>query len=147
VKKSGKPPVEAVRSSNVKAMAIVGKQTILLIEDDRAIRETIRQALEMEGFSVLTAEHGREGLAVLNNPSNKPSLILLDLMMPVMNGWEFMDALENDPSIPRPPIIITSAVRDRPELQRAVEFLSKPIELEILLEAIQKHLAVSPASD
>ena len=70
-------------------------QPIFVIEDDADLRETMKDLLEMEGFSVMTAENGREGLKLIER-NGKPCLILLDMMMPVMNGWEFLEAMQRD---------------------------------------------------
>jgi two-component system chemotaxis response regulator CheY len=121
-------------------MSATKEKLILVVEDDRAIRETIQQALELEGFSVVTAEHGKEALEALTERNLRPSLILLDLMMPVMNGWEFLDALEALPAFQAPPVVITSAVREPSHHQRASAFLKKPIELDDLLNTITRHL-------
>jgi CheY-like chemotaxis protein len=70
-------------------------RNILLIEDESDIRTILKDALEWEGYRVYTASNGREGMEILlGMPA--PSLILLDLMMPVMNGWEFANALQTD---------------------------------------------------
>jgi CheY-like chemotaxis protein len=118
---------------------------ILVVEDDRAIRETLKQTLELEGFEVITAEHGSEALEVLLEGRVKPSLILLDLMMPVMNGWEFLEALESSTALPaeiaQVPIVIASAVRERFTHNRAKDFLKKPIELDELLNVINRRIA------
>lgn len=68
-------------------------RSILIIEDEKAIRETFRLALEMEGYQVNEASNGKEGLEALSTMP-RPCVILLDLMMPVMNGWAFIRALE-----------------------------------------------------
>ncbi len=67
---------------------------VLIVEDDESIRETLRLFLEFEGYRVLTASSGQEGLAALPGPDS-PGLVLLDLMMPVMDGWQFVDKAKN----------------------------------------------------
>ena len=65
---------------------------ILIVDDDEAIRETLSQVLELSGFDSITSSNGQEALALLRS-STPPCLVLLDLMMPIMNGWAFMDAV------------------------------------------------------
>jgi len=70
--------------------------TILVVDDDSDIREVVQQVLESEGFSTIGARDGVNAMAVLNKLAEPPCLILFDLMMPVMNGWELAAALSND---------------------------------------------------
>src|SRR5262245_40170839 len=84
---------------------------ILLIEDDVDIRTILKDALEWEGYRVYTASNGQEGIDILPEiPA--PGLILLDLMMPIMNGWEFADALETYHPYSDIPIVTISAFSD-----------------------------------
>src|SRR4051794_36894212 len=83
-------------------------QTILIVEDDEAIRETMQLALEMRGYGVITAGNGKEGLDALT-AKQRPCLILLDLMMPVMDGWGFLGEIEQDPSLGRIPVVVVPA--------------------------------------
>src|SRR5215471_15511811 len=107
---------------------------ILIVEDDYDIREALTQILEEEGYSVRSASNGREALDVAASGS-APSLILLDLMMPVMNGWQFRTEQLNDPRIASVPVLVISA---DPHLQSksaslgAVGLLKKPIALDDL---------------
>jgi CheY-like chemotaxis protein len=110
-------------------------QTILIVDDDADIREGLRELLEFEGYAVLTAANGREALDVIAR-SGAPSLVLLDLMMPIMSGWEFVAAVNSDgPSLP---ICIISAFTDRTPPQ-ACAALRKPIEIEHLLRIVEQH--------
>ncbi len=115
-------------------------KTILIVEDDESIRETLQAVLELEGHEVLTAENGQEGLNVLA-VQPKPCLILLDLMMPVMNGWEFATALENDSKLSSIPIIVVSAYTDKATTIKSIGFLKKPIDLRSLNETVKKWCA------
>ncbi len=111
---------------------------ILVIEDDMDIRETCRQVLECEGYSVVTAANGAQGIEILRTPVY-PALILLDLMMPVMNGWEFLKARSGDPALQAiPVVVVTAAGLAAGEQPASVQgFLRKPLELEDLLEAVK----------
>jgi len=91
----------------------VDQQTVLLIEDDQQTRELLRRALEKEGWRVLEARNGRVGLERLDG--TVPGLILLDLMMPEMNGFEFMQALRNRPACRLVPVVVITAKDVTPE--------------------------------
>jgi len=91
---------------------------IVVIEDDEDLRETLRELLEMEGFQVSTACNGLEGLRLIER-SSRPCLILLDLMMPVMDGWEFLDTLrQNAAQLAQAPVAVVSAAADLSDVER-----------------------------
>src|SRR5262245_10967205 len=83
-------------------------KSVLIIEDDVSIRATMREALELLGYEAQVAQNGREALEILSK-DYRPCLILLDLMMPVMDGWEFRRAQEQDPRLKDIPVIVVSA--------------------------------------
>jgi CheY-like chemotaxis protein len=114
-------------------------KSVLVIEDDHDIRETFRQLLELEGYPVITAANGKEGLEKLRRLP-PPALILLDLMMPVMNGWEFLTAQRADESIAKIPVVVVTAVggNGRDTLKTA-GYLKKPVELQSLLDAVKEY--------
>lgn len=118
--------------------APTGSRKILVVEDDEGIRETIRFALELEGYDVLTAENGRVALSVLESKAN-PVLILLDLMMPVMSGWEFIEELKKDAVFNRIPVVVVTAVGDHTKVIDAVAVIKKPIDLSVLYEVVKKY--------
>jgi CheY-like chemotaxis protein len=113
---------------------------VLLVEDDREVRESIAEILEEEHVPVLTAAHGEAALELLRHCSRPPSLILLDLMRPVMDGWQFREEQARDPALARIPVVVISATanHERP-LEGASAFLKKPINLEHLLEVVRKY--------
>jgi len=116
---------------------------IMVIEDDRLIRSSLQELLEGEGYQVKAAVHGEEALEILDGLAKPPSLILLDLMMPVMDGQEFLKVLEERVAggYPALPVIITSAGVDAGRTSKTLvkEFLKKPIDLDAFLAAIQKY--------
>ena len=121
----------------------IQSRCLLIIEDDDAIRETLRTVLELEGYSVLSAENGRQGLEVLmQNGRNgrSPCLILLDLMMPVMNGWEFMAALKRSDGFASVPILVLTAVSERARIKE-YPVMKKPVDLDLLMTAIKSYCA------
>lgn len=113
-------------------------KTILIVEDDESIRESLQQLLELEGYTVFTANNGKDALTHLG-ANGKPSLILLDLMMPVMDGWEFLKAHHADPKIADIPVVVTSAVPGAANNVKATGFIKKPIEIEPLLKTVQRY--------
>jgi CheY-like chemotaxis protein len=111
--------------------------TILIVEDDAAIRESLCDALSAEGFDAQTAEHGGAALAYLERST--PHLILLDLLMPVMNGSEFRARQLANPRIASIPVIIVSAYPVA-AVHGPVLYLPKPVHLEPLLAMIARAL-------
>lgn len=119
---------------------------LLIVEDEPEIREMLRQWVEMDGFLVTCAANGKEALDLLADllakDSPLPALILLDLMMPVMNGWEFAQAIQKVPRLAAIPIAIISAYPEHHQSglvqvgARISQYISKPIDLELLSKVI-----------
>ncbi|MFL5814317.1 MAG: response regulator [Bdellovibrionia bacterium] len=107
--------------------------TILLIDDEDAIRHVLSLALEFEGYQVFTASNGEEGLRTLRRIP-RPGLILLDLMMPVMDGWEFMEVLHKDPGFSDIPVVVITAFKNSNEIKHAAAVIEKPVELNELFQ-------------
>jgi len=116
------------------------QKRILVVEDDENIRLTLSQVLEAEGYEVLAAQNGQEGLNVLRTQAH-PGLVLLDLMMPVMNGHEFLEEQMNDLFLFHLPVVVVSANASRSNSYGAADFLMKPMNLEDLLQVVEKHCA------
>jgi len=115
---------------------------VLVVDDDPDILDALSEILEVEGYQVDRARNGREALQRLEQ--KLPDLVLLDLMMPVMDGWEFARSLGPDA---RPPIIVLSADRNVSLKAReigALGWLAKPFELSELLAAVRR--AVPPGT-
>lgn len=113
------------------------KKEILLVEDDESIQDIIMLALEFEGYIVVCANNGKEALDLL--PGLNPGLILLDLMMPVMNGWEFMEEFKKRGLSQDIPVVVISAYSERAVTIECTEFVQKPLELDTLLGAVKRH--------
>lgn len=114
---------------------------ILVVDDDDDLREGLAEILEDEGLGVATASNGREALVYLRS-HEAPAVILLDLMMPVMNGPELRAILLEDTSLSSIPVILLTAAHDgRAQAARlgAAGYFSKPIRFEKLLEAVREH--------
>jgi len=114
-----------------------GSPQILIVEDDRDTREMLERFLQLEGFEVRTAANGEAALHSLETSGN-PCVILLDLMMPVMNGWQFREAQERDPDLRRIPVVVVTAAGSRPDVPaiHADAWLSKPVDFDKLLATI-----------
>jgi CheY-like chemotaxis protein len=114
---------------------------ILVVEDDTAIRETIAELLEDEGFEVECAANGADALARLD-ASATPAVILLDLQMPVMDGWAFRETQRRDPRYATiPTVVVTASYGTDPKAAAAelapAGFLAKPFDLDRLLSTIR----------
>jgi CheY-like chemotaxis protein len=112
---------------------------VLIVEDDAETREMIGRFLELEGFAVEVAANGRQALDRLDAGA-RACVILLDLMMPVMDGWEFRRVQVKDEDLAKIPVIVFSAAgRERMRQIDANEYLSKPVDLDALLESISRY--------
>jgi CheY-like chemotaxis protein len=112
----------------------VGTHRVLVIEDDRDMRDALVEALRLEGYAVDAASDGAQGLSLARQ--HRPDVILLDLMMPIMSGWEFRAAQVGDPRIAEVPVIVMSAYHNDLDV---AESLPKPFRLEDMLGAIHRH--------
>jgi CheY-like chemotaxis protein len=113
-----------------------GSHTILLVDDDRDVRESLEEVLLSAGHRVCTANNGQEALEHLH--TSRPDVILLDLMMPVMSGWQFRDAQMRDRTLADIPVIIISAVaaQNAAALGDVAACISKPFSIDMLLDTV-----------
>jgi len=112
----------------------------LIVEDDEDLREMMAQLLTLEGFDAATVANGREALDYLRHNSTVPDVILLDLMMPVMDGWEFRRRQKADPALAPVPVIVLSALdQARAANLDATAFLKKPLDFDRLLTLVRSH--------
>ncbi len=109
---------------------------VLVVDDETDIREAVSEVLADEGFEVLGAQDGAEALRQAR--AHHPVLVLLDLMMPGMNGWEFSAAQLGDPELSRIPVIVLSAL-GRVAGMDAAGYIQKPFELDELITAVRQH--------
>jgi CheY-like chemotaxis protein len=107
------------------------RPSVLVVDDDEAIRQVISEVLLDEGYEVVCAENGVQALSELHK-ERPPDLVLLDLMMPVMSGWEVLEELQSSDELSRIPVVVVSAMAG-PGVH---EHLSKPIDLEDLLSTV-----------
>jgi CheY-like chemotaxis protein len=111
---------------------------LLIVDDEVAILEALTDILSVEGYEVATAANGAEGLKRASE--ERPDLILLDLMMPVMDGQEMLRRLKESPELRTIPVVVMSAGRvTKAELQGS-RFLAKPFELDDLLDTVSAEL-------
>lgn len=113
---------------------------ILIIEDEKVILHTLKDFLEVEGYDVLIAGNGKAALELLEK-TEMPDLLLLDMKMPKMNGWDFAKAYSEKFKV-RAPIIVATAAVDAEQRARdvnAVDWVEKPFNLDILLDKIKKY--------
>ena len=117
------------------------QQSVVVVEDDPDIREAICEMLEFEGYPVVAFENGKEALERLHESPN-PGLIILDLMMPVMNGVQFLRARQSDETLAEIPCFVVSAVGKQKEIIRegAQGFLRKPVDAGAILDIVRAHI-------
>ena len=128
-------------------MSRANLQSVLVVEDDIAIASSLAEALQEDGLEVATAANGCEALQILRG-GLRPGAIVLDLMMPVMDGWDFRDEQLRDPALKDIPVVVITATGFSPETIRMqfgkVGMLSKPVPYLDLLEMLG-HPSASPA--
>ncbi len=112
---------------------------ILVVDDDAIIRETVAEALQLDGFSVETARNGAEALGIVRD--RPPSGIVLDLMMPIMTGWQFLERCRASHLCEDVPVVVMSAYSKLPEEATTLGVngcITKPFDLDVLLGAIER---------
>jgi CheY-like chemotaxis protein len=117
--------------------------TILIVEDDGGTREALREILSDAGYSVLSAENGKHALESVTATKTAPTLVLLDLAMPVMDGLAFLSRIPEYSQLASVPVIVMSGDSRAPQLSQrhynVMAVLSKPIDLSRMMELIRKH--------
>jgi two-component system, chemotaxis family, chemotaxis protein CheY len=114
-------------------------QTVMIVEDDDAIRDAMQMIVEAEGYRAVVARNGKEALDYLRSRTDEhPCLILLDLMMPEMNGWEFLELRKKSDVITAIPVIVVSATSRGKMPGNATKVLRKPVDIEQLLQHIDQ---------
>jgi CheY-like chemotaxis protein len=127
----------------------MGSSTILIVDDDSDVRRALTELLEDEGYAVAGAANGRAALEMIRG-GIRPSIILLDLMMPGMNGWDFRSAQLRDPELSAVPVVVVTASGFNQDAIRtelgSIELVPKPIQPTKLLDIIERLTASPPAS-
>jgi CheY-like chemotaxis protein len=130
------------------ASSFLPRGKVLIVEDDTDLRDALSQILEDEGYRVWSAEHGLDALERLRDGS-RPCLILLDLTMPVMNGWQFRAEQQLDPQLASIPVVVISAGANLAEQLQPLgvqDYLRKPIQLGQLLATVRRYCETIPAA-
>jgi CheY-like chemotaxis protein len=118
------------------------QRSILIVEDDTDIREALQELLEDHGHRVLSAEHGQRALEILRSEGQPPRLILLDISMPVMDGFAFREAQLADPALASVPVIVMTADGRVEESRKRIgctHALRKPMEVQQLLALLAAY--------
>jgi CheY-like chemotaxis protein len=121
---------------------VISTHRVLVVEDDLEIRESLMEILEENGYQPVGASNGYEGLAKLRTFEEPPCLILLDLMMPVMDGRMFRQEQLRRPEFASIPVVVLSAYRNVAEETKDMSvaaFLKKPMKLDDVLGVVRKH--------
>jgi CheY-like chemotaxis protein len=121
-------------------MVTMAQPRILVVDDDTSIRSFVEMALDSEGYVVSTATNGAQALAVTDQV--QPDLILLDMRMPIMDGWTFARMYREQARGPKAPIVVITAATDAGERAAEIQadgYLGKPFDLDELLGLVQKY--------
>ncbi len=118
-------------------------QKVLVIDDSTTNVVLLEAILQSKGYGILTALSAREGMEIIRK--ERPALILLDLLMPEVSGYEFLETINKDPENSKIPVIAVSAVTDQENKDRtmklgAVDFIEKPVEINNLIAKVEKYL-------
>ena len=116
------------------------KNTVLLVEDDLELRDVLQDILEAEGYDVIPATDGHQALEYLRTSrggSDAPAVMILDLMMPIVNGWQVLEAIQDDPSLRVPTVVVSASAGEPPK--DVATYLSKPFRLADLLATVHQR--------
>lgn len=121
----------------------MSRELVMIVDDDDEIRSALEDVLLGEGYTVVGARDGQQALSYLRQ-GQPPSAILLDLWMPVMDGWQLREELLKDEKLSRIPVIVLTAARDqRAAALHVTEVLTKPVELGRLLDVLDGATATT----
>ena len=130
--------VQPHRSAEDDQKDVGAARFVLIVDDDPDLLDVTSFVIENEGMAVETARNGEEALALLGT-GKQPAVVLLDLMMPVMNGWEFLAAVASDPVLRGLPVVVLTAA-ERVQVPGALEVVSKPMDLKELLRVVERYV-------
>lgn len=130
-------PVQRRSNTPVKDNPRKETLSVLIVDDEKDLRDSVSELLLARGYQVTTADEGQSALDMLRDGTCKPDVILLDLMMPGMNGWQFRDEQLGDPEIASIPVVVITATRNLREI-RADDMLHKPVKPEELVAVVDR---------
>lgn len=133
---SGHVHIEAERAREERVSA-ARRLVVLVVDDERSIAELLAEFLEGVGYAVFVATDGRSALAIARR--EHPALVLTDLMMPGLDGAEFVRNLRASPITNNIPVVLMSSIRPNPEAIENVPFLPKPFDLDDVLDTVRTH--------
>lgn len=116
-----------------------GQKTVMIIDDDLALRSLLAEAFSRKGYATCVADNGAEAFRQLELCA-KPSFIILDLMMPIMDGWTFLEHRENRKEFSDIPLLIITGVEEPGYLPNIIDKLVKPFDLFQILETVENHI-------
>jgi signal transduction histidine kinase/CheY-like chemotaxis protein len=133
------PEVEAAPSAARSASEEATRGTVLIIDDDKATHDLLERELSEEGYRVLHAGGGREGLKLAK--AARPDVITLDIIMPDLDGWSVLKALKDDPELSEIPVVLITIMGDRDMgfALGAADFINKPLDRDALVQAVSRH--------
>ena len=114
------------------------QNTVLVVDDDPAIVEFVSDALRDEGYGVVTAPNGVAALVAVQQ--YQPQVVVLDMRMPVLDGWGFLNLYCQQAEVHAPVIAISAHANQSPAMLCISDFLAKPFDLEVLLNLVSKHV-------
>jgi CheY-like chemotaxis protein len=118
-------------------MTEIKAHTVLIVEDEEDLREMMREALERKGYSVVTAQEGQDALNKIEG-IDQLCLVLLDLLMPGMNGWDFFTKMRERPELAKIPVIVHSSASNRAP-EGVTRVLQKPILFDRLISVVREY--------
>jgi CheY-like chemotaxis protein len=121
------------------------KKIILIVEDEIDLREFFHESFTSFGYEVFSSENGKAALDLLQN-GLAPDVILSDLVMPEMNGWDFAKALKDDEVLSQIPLIIISALNDQSSPENCRDSFTKPFNFHLLLKKIDEIICLKKSS-
>jgi CheY-like chemotaxis protein len=128
----------------------VCENCVMIVDDDPDVRESIAEVLEDSGYRPISAGNGREAMELLRAAVAKPCAILLDMMMPVMDGWQFRAQQQEDPELSSIPVVVVTAHADISEVVAQLDVaaaLKKPLQLDALLQTVSRFCQAAPTAE
>lgn len=120
--------------------AIDDERLVLVVDDDPDVRESISELLDTAGYSTVQAANGQKALEILKDAPRLPCLVVLDLAMPIIDGYRFLRLRAQDPTLRKIPVVVTSATPPAgPVLKEIDSYLAKPVDVDLLMYTIERH--------